>query len=382
MITRHVGTQTFNLAYDAENRLVTVSGSATAAFVYDGDGARVKSVMDGATTIFVGSHYEKVGTSVTKYYMAGASRVAMRKDGTLSFLLADHLGSSSISTDASGNRTSELRYKAWGETRFSFGTMPTKYTFTGQYAYTDDPSTPGSEGFGLMYYGARWFDPSIGRFTSPDTIVPTGTQGTQAWDRYAYVNNNPVRYTDPTGHDITGWCGNVCSGAAKFFDWVGAAISLGEAAIVDQFAVDVIVAGCSTGVGCGPAIGAALIVDGLIAGPASPIGAAENAAGVAALAATVLDDISNGSTYLEQNEAGELTLGIGQNTIVSATTMVLGLFPEANFDLSVSVAQLTYDYTFGEDPTTLVEFSSGPLLSPEPFYMEACIPKPGTSCSE
>ncbi len=35
---------------------------------------------------------------------------------------------------------------------------------------------------------------------SPDTIVPTSTQGTQAWDRYAFVNNNPVRYTDPTGH--------------------------------------------------------------------------------------------------------------------------------------------------------------------------------------
>jgi hypothetical protein len=47
---------------------------------------------------------------------------------------------------------------------------------------------------------ARWFDPSLGRFTSPDTIVPTSTQGTQAWDRYAFVNNNPVRYNDPTGH--------------------------------------------------------------------------------------------------------------------------------------------------------------------------------------
>ncbi|MBI5823371.1 MAG: RHS repeat-associated core domain-containing protein [Chloroflexi bacterium] len=60
----------------------------------------------------------------------------------------------------------------------------------------DDPSTPASEGFGLMHYGARMYDPALGRFTSADTIVPGGVQG---YDRYAYVNNNPIRYNDPTG---------------------------------------------------------------------------------------------------------------------------------------------------------------------------------------
>ena len=61
-------------------------------------------------------------------------------------------------------------------------------------------------------------DPSLERFTSPDTIVPTGTQGTQAWDRYAFVNNNPVRYNDPTGHgaedredDLAQQDGSTCS---------------------------------------------------------------------------------------------------------------------------------------------------------------------------
>jgi hypothetical protein len=42
-------------------------------------------------------------------------------------------------------------------------------------------------------------DPSLGRFTQPDTLIP-GNQGTQAYDRYAYTSNNPLRYTDPTGH--------------------------------------------------------------------------------------------------------------------------------------------------------------------------------------
>jgi RHS repeat-associated protein len=189
-----------------------VSGDTTATFTFNGDGQRVKSVMDGETTLFVGGHYEianpGAGQTVTKYYMAGATRVAVRKDGTLSYMLADHLGSTSLVTDTNGNRTSELRYKPWGETRFSFGTMPTKYTFTGQFSYTDDPSTPESEGFGLMYYGARWYDNTISRFAQADTVIPSGAQGL---DRYAYVNNNPVVYRDPTGHMIDQGAGGCTS---------------------------------------------------------------------------------------------------------------------------------------------------------------------------
>ncbi len=42
--------------------------------------------------------------------------------------------------------------------------------------------------------------------------MPTGTQGTQAWDRYAFVNNNPVRYNDPTGHGVDCGMGEGCMG--------------------------------------------------------------------------------------------------------------------------------------------------------------------------
>ena len=59
-------------------------------------------------------------------------------------------------------------------------------------------------------YNARWYDPHLGRFTQPDTIsfveaLPNPTDA-KAFDRYAYVNNNPVRYNDPSGH-----CGGVYS---------------------------------------------------------------------------------------------------------------------------------------------------------------------------
>ncbi len=113
----------------------------------------------------------------------------VRKGGVLTYMLTDHLGSTSLMTNASGAVISETRYTAWGEVRYQAGTMSTGYTYTGQYSNTAD--------FGLMYYNARWYDPSLGRFARADTIVPAGVQG---YDRYAYVNNNPVKYTDPSGH--------------------------------------------------------------------------------------------------------------------------------------------------------------------------------------
>jgi RHS repeat-associated protein len=66
--------------------------------------------------------------------------------------------------------------------------LPTGYTYTGQL----------DSGLGLMYYAARFYDGALGRFISPDTIVPE-PGNPQALNRYSYVLNNPLRYTDPTG---------------------------------------------------------------------------------------------------------------------------------------------------------------------------------------
>jgi len=141
------------------------------------------------TTFFIGAHYEVTGNEITKYYFAGTQRIAMRKNGTLYYLLGDHLGSTSIVTDASGNAISQTKYKAWGEVRYQSGVMPTEYQFTGQASYEPE--------FGLLFYNARFYDPSLSRFISADSIIPSGVQGL---DRYGYVNNSPVNFTDPTGH--------------------------------------------------------------------------------------------------------------------------------------------------------------------------------------
>ena len=73
--------------------------------------------------------------------------------------------------------------------RYSSGTRQTRYDFTGQDSYESD--------FGLLFYNARFYDPQLGRFAQADTIVPGGVQG---YDRYAYVNNSPLNFVDPSGH--------------------------------------------------------------------------------------------------------------------------------------------------------------------------------------
>jgi len=163
----------------------------------------VKSIVNGETIRFVGGYYERKGSQITKYYMAGAARVAMRKytipqSMTVEYMLGDHLGSTSITTDSNGAMVSEMRYKPWGELRYTWTDAPantspayelTRYQYTGQYSYDVE--------FGLKYYGARFYDSAVGRFVSADTVIPGGTQG---YDRYAYSVNNPIRYSDPSGH--------------------------------------------------------------------------------------------------------------------------------------------------------------------------------------
>jgi RHS repeat-associated protein len=155
-------------------------------FYYDEDGQRVKKVESkGATTITTA--YEGVievtisGTQrITQaYYLAGAQRVATRvitsTGSVVYYIQADHLGSASLTTDASGNKVGELRYMPYGETRYVWGSTPTDRRFTGQ---RDDPY------FNLYEMGARWYDADLGRWISPDSIVPQASNP-QTLNRYS-----------------------------------------------------------------------------------------------------------------------------------------------------------------------------------------------------
>jgi RHS repeat-associated protein len=113
----------------------------------------------------------------------------MREDGELTYLHTDHLGSASLSTDATGGVANEMRYYAYGGTRS--GTMGTDRQYTGQRW---------EAGIGLYDYNARYYDPALGRFVQADTIVPS-MESPQDLNRYSYVRGNPMRYIDPSGYD-------------------------------------------------------------------------------------------------------------------------------------------------------------------------------------
>ncbi len=126
--------------------------------------------------------------------MAGGQCIALRQVGTLYFLHSDHLGSVTLTTDAGGNRVGELRYTPYGVLRHQWGNTPTDRRYTDQR--WDDA-------LALYDYRARYYDPALGRFVQPDTVVPNPADP-QSLNRFTYVRNNPLRFTDPTGHCVPG----------------------------------------------------------------------------------------------------------------------------------------------------------------------------------
>ena len=99
------------------------------------------------------------------------------------------------------NNVNTQRYTPFGEVRTN-GNLTTDHTYTGQVF---------DQGTGLGFYNARYYDPATGRFITPDSIVPNPQDG-QDYNRYTYVRNNPIKYSDPSGHDYCLGGGGGCGG--------------------------------------------------------------------------------------------------------------------------------------------------------------------------
>ena len=196
--------------YDAENRL-----SATAGFTYryDGDGTRVVKCNGTYPTCSSGTLYwtgagsdtlaetNWTGVPVEEYVFFNGGRVA-RRDGTgntVHYYFADHLGSTDVITGANGViQKNSVYYPFGGEIALTAPSFANNYKFTGKERDSES---------GLDNFEARYLGSSLGRFMSPD---PMGgkAEDPQSLNRYAYVRNSPLTFTDPSGMNF----GLPCSG--------------------------------------------------------------------------------------------------------------------------------------------------------------------------
>jgi len=166
------------------------SQKSITTFVYDAQGDRVKKMAGSETTIYIDSLYEKTGTRTTNHIFLGQNRiVSVESTGNAYYYHQDHLGSSNIVTDQAGNRVQLLEYTPFGTTWVNQGQDLAKFKFTGKEL----------DKTGLYYFGARYYEPEIGRFIQPDSYVQDPSDP-QSFNRYSYCRNNPLTYTDPSGN--------------------------------------------------------------------------------------------------------------------------------------------------------------------------------------
>jgi RHS repeat-associated protein len=172
-------------------------------YTYDGDGKRItktewiEDLQEYHTKIYVYSGlqvvYEKNATTgqEASYVYGPAGKIAKNVNIATDFYHTDHLGSTRLITDENGDVLTTVEYNPFGED-----------TTTGEkesYAYTGKEK----DSSGLYYYGARYYDPEIGRFISRD-FYPGKPSNPQTLNRYTYVLNNPLKYRDPDGLEQAG----------------------------------------------------------------------------------------------------------------------------------------------------------------------------------
>lgn len=102
----------------------------------------------------------------------------------------DHLGSPAAATDERGDVLWRAHYRPYGERQED----PKSANF-GNLGYTGHAQDPDSQ---LVYAGARYYDPLIGRFLAVDP-APVASSAPGSFNRYSYTLNNPYRFTDPNG---------------------------------------------------------------------------------------------------------------------------------------------------------------------------------------
>lgn len=174
-------------SFDAENRM---SSDGTTAYLYDAEGTRVVA----GTTKLVRDLLQDDGATSLRFYYLGRERIARRdQSGVVSLYHGDDLGTVRRSTATSGAQASRKVVSPFGRILAASG-VADPFALAGQRL---DPS-------GLYHMGARYMDPAVGQFTSPDPSDAPDPARPQSLNRYTYAANDPMRLTDPTGFQEVG----------------------------------------------------------------------------------------------------------------------------------------------------------------------------------
>ena len=186
------GTDSYTWDWRGRLASATISGT-TATYSYDGMDARTSETVGGLTTSYVWDRAKGLPLLVddgTNGYLH-ADGVIAQIDGSNAptYFLTDALGSVRGLTDLTGAVVGTTTFDVFGDARTQTGATSV-FDFTGEQR---DTTT------GMIYLRARYYEPGFGRFASEDTVVPGG-DGTQGFNRFAYVGNNPCNATDPSGH--------------------------------------------------------------------------------------------------------------------------------------------------------------------------------------
>ncbi len=196
-------------------------GGQVVQFTYGVDRNRVKKVSvsnsGSFTTDYVGKIYERVSEPNEvikhKHFIYAEGRVvATHIETTIAaevqpyethYLHYDALGSVDTITDNNGEIVACMSYDAFGKRRYCdpngvdlTSISPLTMPFNNNLGYTGHEHI---EEVGLIHMNGRVYDPEIGRFISADSIIPDANNS-QAYNRYSYVYNSPLKYADPSGH--------------------------------------------------------------------------------------------------------------------------------------------------------------------------------------
>ncbi|WP_170315030.1 polymorphic toxin-type HINT domain-containing protein [Saccharibacillus brassicae] len=228
-------------AYDAKNRLATVSKNGIqVSYKYNGDNLLVERAENGKTTRYYYDDGAQIiaeadvynGTPTLKAnYIRGAQLEAIQyADGSKAYVETNGHGDITELRNEQGVLLNQYKYDIWGNILSKEEKVHNPFRYSGEL--WDDTT-------GLQYLRARWYDPSTGRFINEDTFEGELTNPLSL-NLYAYVVNNPLKYTDPTGHrheEGSGWVGfpgNKYSASDPWKGWSGPVGSVINFLILDN----------------------------------------------------------------------------------------------------------------------------------------------------